>query len=118
MLAVAKAPRIRVQITGVGARAVAIALKKAIPGIMITYGSESEPLRGSGWFEKMESELTPGRALRVYRGNACLTLAALSEKTGIPVPHLSGIEHDKRPIGKLNARRLADALSCDYRRFL
>lgn len=118
MLAVAKAPHIRVQITGVGARAVASALKKAIPGITITNDSESEPLRGSGWFEKMETELTPGRALRVYRGNAGLTLAALSEKTGIPVPHLSGMEHDKRPIGKLNARRLADALSCDYRRFL
>ena len=66
----------------------------------------------------MEAELTPGRALRVYRGNAGLTLAALSEETGIPIPHLSGMEHDKRPIGKLNARRLADALSCDYRRFL
>jgi hypothetical protein len=67
MLAVAKTPHIRVQITGVGARAVASALKKAIPGITITDDSESEPLRGSGWFEKMEAELTPGRALRVYR---------------------------------------------------
>jgi hypothetical protein len=118
MLAVAKTPRIRVKITGVGARAVASALKKGIPGITITNDSSSEPLRGSPWFEKMESELTPGRALRVYRGNARLTLAALSDKTGIPVPHLSGMEHDKRPIGKLNARRLAGALSCDYRRFL
>jgi hypothetical protein len=118
MLAVAKAPRIRVEITGVGARAVATALKKSIPGITITDDSESEALRGSGWFEKMESDLTPGRALRVYRGNAGLTLAALSEKTGIPAPHLSGMEHDKRPIGKLNARRLAEALNCDYRRFL
>jgi hypothetical protein len=118
MLAVAKAPRIRVEIKGVGARAVARALKKAIPGIAITQDDESEPLRGSGWFEAMESELTPGRALRVYRSNAGLTLAVLSEKTSIPVPHLSGMEHDKRPIGKLNARRLATLLNCDYRRFL
>jgi len=91
MLAVAKTPHIRVQITGVGARAVASALKKAIPGITITNDTDSEPLRGSGWYEKMEAELTPGRALHVYRGNAGLTLAALSLKTGIPVPHLSGM---------------------------
>jgi hypothetical protein len=118
MLAVAKTPRIRVEIKGVGARAVANALKKIIPGITITDDKESEALRGSGWFEAMEADLTPGRALRVYRGNAGLTLALLSEKTGIPVPHLSGMEHDKRPIGKINARRLAAALCCDYRRFL
>ena len=54
--------------------------------------------------------LTPGRALHVYRDNAGLTLAALSSKTGIPVPHFSEWSTDKRPIGKVNARRLAAAL--------
>ena len=118
MLAVAKTPRIRVQIKGIGSRIVAAALKKAIPGIAISDDDEIQPLRGSEWFEKMEAEATPGRMLKVYRHNAGLTLAALCKETGIPVPHLSGMEHGRRPIGKLSARRLAAVLDCDYRRLL
>ena len=38
--------------------------------------------------------------------------------TGIPRPHISGMERGARPIGKENARKLAAALNCDYRLFL
>jgi hypothetical protein len=118
MLVVAKTPRIRVKITGTGAQKAAVLLAGAIEGARIIEDEETEPLRGSGWFEKLEAELTAGRALRVYRDNAGLTLATLSEKTGIPVSHLSAMEHDARPIGKNIAQRLAAALNCNYRRFL
>lgn len=118
MLVVEKTHRIRVSITGTGAKKAAEALARAYPAARIFDDEETEPLRGSGWFEKLEAELTAGRALRVYRDNAGLTLAALFEKTGIPVPHLSAMEHDKRPIGGTLARRLGTALKCDYRRFL
>ena len=109
MRAVAKVPRIGVRIMGVGSRSVAAVLRKAIPGIAFFKEEEPEPIRGSGWFEALESELTPGRALRVYRDNAGPTIAGLSRMAGIPVRHLSGMQNDKRPIGKLNARRLAAA---------
>jgi hypothetical protein len=39
-------------------------------------------------------------------------------KTGIPIPHLSGMENDKRPIGKATAKKLALALGTDYHRFV
>jgi transcriptional regulator with XRE-family HTH domain len=118
MLVVAKTPRIRVKITGTGAQKAAAMLAQAIEGACVFDDEEIEPLRGSGWFEKLEAELTAGRALHVYRTNAGLTLTTLSEKTGIPISHLSAMEHDTRPIGKNLAQRLAAVLNCDYRRFL
>ncbi|WP_442877394.1 helix-turn-helix domain-containing protein [Desulfolutivibrio sp.] len=43
-------------------------------------------------------------------------LAELSQATGIPRRHISEMENGKRPIGKKNARLLAEALNIDPRR--
>lgn len=64
-----------------------------------------------------EDEL-PGVFLAGARYREGLTQAQLSEATGIPRRHISEMEHNKRPIGKLNARKLAEALNVDPRRFL
>jgi len=117
MLVVEKAHHISVKITGPGAEKAAAALAREYPKAKV-YEDETESLRGSGWFEKMESALTAGLSLRVYRDNAGLSQAELSKKAGIPVPHISAMEHDKRPIGRTLALRLAKALNCDYRRLL
>lgn len=47
-----------------------------------------------------------------------MTQAQLAEATGIPRRHISEMEHGKRPIGKQNARKLAEALKVDPRCFL
>jgi DNA-binding XRE family transcriptional regulator len=57
-------------------------------------------------------------ALRAYRHREGLTQKRLAELTGIPQHHISEMENGKRTIGKERARRLAEALHCDYRRFL
>lgn len=57
-------------------------------------------------------------ALRAYRHREGLTQKQLSELTGIPQHHISEMENGKRTIGKERARRLAEALHCDYRRLL
>ena len=57
-------------------------------------------------------------ALRGARGREDMTQAQLSQMTGIPQRHISEMENGKRPIGKENAKKLAKALNCDYRRFL
>jgi len=57
-------------------------------------------------------------ALRAYRHRENLTQKQLSELTGIPQHHISEMENGKRGIGKERARKLADALHCDYRRLL
>jgi DNA-binding XRE family transcriptional regulator len=57
-------------------------------------------------------------ALRAYRHREGLTQKRLAEMSGIPQHHISEMENGKRSIGKERAKRLADALHCDYRRLL
>jgi len=57
-------------------------------------------------------------ALRAYRNREGLTQKRLSELTGIPQHHISEMENGKRSIGKERARKLAEALHCDYRQLL
>jgi len=57
-------------------------------------------------------------ALRAYRNREGLTQKRLAELTGIPQHHISEMENGKRSIGKERARRLAEALHCDYRQLL
>ena len=61
---------------------------------------------------------TAGYYLRVYRLRADLTQANLAKKTGIRQHHLSEMENNKRVIGKVNAKKLAEVLNCDYRELL
>ena len=61
---------------------------------------------------------TAGYYLRLYRQRAGLTQAELAEQTGIRQHHLSEMEHNKRPLGKTNAKKLANILDCDYRKLL
>lgn len=57
-------------------------------------------------------------ALRAYRTREALTQKQLSELTGIPQHHISEMETGKRSIGKERAKKLAEALHCDYRQLL
>lgn len=59
-----------------------------------------------------------GTALSGYRHREGLTQMELSRITGIPQRHISEMEHGKRTIGKEAARKLANALNCDYRMLL
>lgn len=61
---------------------------------------------------------TPGYYLRLYRRRAKLTQTDLAAETGIRQHHLSEMEHNKRVLGKANAKKLADILDCDYRKLL
>ena len=57
-------------------------------------------------------------ALRAYRTREGLTQKQLAGLTGIPQHHISEMENGKRSIGKERAKKLADALHCDYRQLL
>lgn len=63
-------------------------------------------------------ERLPGVFLSGARYREGLTQVQLAERTGIPRRHLSEMENGHRPIGKQNARKLAEALNVDPRRFL
>jgi DNA-binding XRE family transcriptional regulator len=57
-------------------------------------------------------------ALRAYRTREAFTQKQLSGLTGIPQHHISEMETGKRSIGKERAKKLAEALHCDYRQLL
>jgi transcriptional regulator with XRE-family HTH domain len=57
-------------------------------------------------------------ALRAYRLRERLTQVQLADLAGIPRRHISDMENGRRPIGKENAKKLADVLNTDYRMLL
>lgn len=59
-----------------------------------------------------------GHALRGLRSREELTQKQLAEMVGIKPSHISEMEHGKRPVGKVMAKRLAKALRTDYKVFL
>ena len=59
-----------------------------------------------------------GTALAGARHFAEFTQARLAEKIGVKRHHISEMEHNKRPIGKNMAKRLAKALNTNYKVFL
>lgn len=66
----------------------------------------------------VKDEDLPGICLSGARYRECMTQEQLSKATGIPRRHISEMENNKRPIGKQNARKLAEVLNVDPRRFL
>ena len=65
-----------------------------------------------------EYYLSAGYYLRLYRQREELTQATLAKRSGIRQHHLSEMENNKRVLGKVNAKKLAEILDCDYRKLL
>lgn len=77
----------------------------------------SIPWRETEHFKEIEGKL-PAVFLSGARYREGLTQVELAERTGIPRRHISEMENNKRPIGKMNARKLAEVLNIDPRRLL
>ena len=60
----------------------------------------------------------PSAALRAYRKRAELTQRELAKKSGVPQPHIAAMESGQRTIGLMAAKKLALALSVDYRKLI
>lgn len=86
--------------------------------LKVTSDDEAIPIASDPWFQKLRKSRTSGDVLWCYRDNAGITLEELSEKSGIAKAHLSEMENNKRPIGLKTAKKLAEALKCDFHRFL
>ena len=84
------------------------------------YNQEAEgsiPWRDTSYFKEIEHKL-PSVFLSGARHREGLTQVELAERAGIPRRHISEMENNKRPIGKMNARKLAEVLNIDPRRLL
>ena len=75
----------------------------------------SIPWRESVYFKDMPF---PGSYLAGFRYREGITQVELAERSGIPRRHISEMENGRRPIGKLNAKKLAEALNIDPRLLL
>jgi len=69
---------------------------------------DSIPWRESVCFRDMPF---PGSYLAGFRYREGMTQTQLAERAGIPRRHISEMETGKRPVGKANARKLAEALN-------
>lgn len=78
---------------------------------------DSIPWRETSYFKEIENKW-PSVFLSGARHREGLTQVELAERAGIPRRHISEMENNKRPIGKMNARKLADVLNIDPRRLL
>ena len=78
----------------------------------------SIPWRESSYFRDIKKDELPSVFLSGARYREGLTQVELAERSGIPRRHISEMENNKRPIGKVNARKLAEVLNIDPRRLL
>jgi DNA-binding XRE family transcriptional regulator len=124
MLAVAKTPRIRLEISGNKIpEHLLLYLRSAFKGIKISLASNETPndqsdVFGSDWFKKLKSESSPAENLREMREWLGISAAELSRRTGISPQHISGMENGTRPIGKKLAAKIAAALGCSPASFI
>ncbi|MDQ7827247.1 MAG: helix-turn-helix transcriptional regulator [Candidatus Eremiobacteraeota bacterium] len=119
MLARVKVPPTDIRITGEGAETVLRDLRRLYDdNLVVEEDEEYVDVEETQWYKKMRADMTPGKALRLYRQGSGLSLADLSEKSGVPKGHLSQMENGKRPIGRNMACRLSKVLGCDYRSLL
>jgi ribosome-binding protein aMBF1 (putative translation factor) len=68
--------------------------------------------------ELADDVMRPAAILRGARYRGEMTQVVLAERLGIRQSYLSEMEHGKRPIGKVMAKKLAAVFDCDYRLFL
>ena len=119
MLVRVKEPPTEVRLSGEGAPQVLAQLQRLYPGgVEVDEDEEFVDITQTDWFRARAEQMTSGKRLRIYRENAGLTLTRLGELSGIPKGNLSQMEHDKRPLGRMMARKLARHLHCDYRSLL
>ncbi|MDL2271916.1 helix-turn-helix domain-containing protein [Desulfovibrio sp. OttesenSCG-928-I05] len=78
----------------------------------------SIPWRESSYFKEIKEDELPSVFLSGARYREGFTQVELAERSGIPRRHISEMENGKRPIGKVNARKLAAILDVDPRRLL
>ncbi len=98
---------------------VPVDLVEKVMETMHSYGLKEEN-EGIPWRDafNIKDRDVPPTYLRGARYREDVTQKELSLRTGIPVRHISEMENGKRPIGKKNAAKLANALHCNARALL
>jgi DNA-binding XRE family transcriptional regulator len=71
------------------------------------------------WYKNIQSKMTPGKNMKIYRMNRGLTQLQLGELLGgIPKQHISNMENGKRPISLKMAKTLSKIFKVSVERFI
>lgn len=80
---------------------------------------KSDSILADDLFDELDKKFTkPGILLQGLRHREGLSQVAFAKKINVTQSDLSKMEHGKRPIGKLIAKRIAHQFGVDYRLFL
>ena len=129
MLAVVRAPRTKrttLEIRGQIPKWMLSRLKKEYKDNLIVKETDDSPkdddlvnIFESDWFSSIDSKMTPGENLRIYRENAGFSQTELGEKLGkVPRQNISSMEKGKRGISKDIAKKLSQILNAPISRFI
>ncbi len=73
----------------------------------------------SKWFKEMETKMTPGKYLKIYRENFNYSQTKLAEMIGsLTRQNVSGMENDRRGISKEMAKKLSKIFNVPVERFI
>ena len=71
------------------------------------------------WYKKINSQITPGNNLKIYRMNRGITQEQLGKLLGdIPKQHISNMENGKRAISLKMAKKLSKIFKTSVERFI
>ncbi|MFH1762284.1 MAG: helix-turn-helix transcriptional regulator [bacterium] len=122
MLAVVKTPRIKIKVEGEIPSWMLKRLKKEYGRKLSLSANDDEEyieIVQTEWYKKVKKEMTPGKAIRIYRENHELTQEELGKKLGnISRQHISDMENDRRTISKNTAINLSKIFNTSVARFI
>lgn len=121
MRVVERTRHIDLTLSGTGIPFIRDAILKAYPDTKIIdddSGDEYVDWEETDIAKEIRAERTPGLVLQAYRERAGLTLVELAEKIGTKYTAISAMENNRRTIGLRMAKKLGEALSVDYMKFL
>ena len=117
MQVVEKVHRIDVTITGMGADIIKTLIQKQYPDALVKDSDNDDDFvkfEDTDLYREIKTNMTPGSLLSAYRSREGLSLTELAKRTGISYTNISAMENDRRVIGLNVAKKLANALNCEY----
>ena len=122
MLAVAKTPHINLRIEGeIPNKLLKILCLQFGKKLKITNDDNDEQtdIFQTAWYKERQEKMTHGKTVKIYRENFKWTLEHLGEKLGgLSRQYVSDIEHDRRPISKDLAKKMAALFDAPLEQFI
>ncbi len=96
-----------------------VAKPKVSPDVKKSDSAKSDSILADDLFAELDQKFTkPGALLQGLRHRESMSQIEFANKINVSQSDLSKMEHGKRPIGKVVAKRIAQQFGIDYRMLL